>query len=79
MDNQDLKLPPLERAEFVSKAFISPQWVIDPAFLTRLKENIAVKIVGLRMRHLAERMRFEAQIRESEARMFEDMAEIVGK
>ena len=79
MANQDIKLPALERAEFVSRAFISPEWVIDPAFLTRLKEDIAVRIVGLRMRHLAERMRLEAQIRESEARMFDDMSEMLGK
>jgi hypothetical protein len=79
MSPQEVKLPNLERAEFVSRAFISPEWVIDPAFLTRLKENIAVKIVGLRMQHLSERMRLEAQIKESEARMFDDMAQLLGK
>lgn len=79
MSPEEMKLPDLERAEFVSRAFISPEWVIDPAFLTRLKQDIAVKIVGLRMQHLSQRVRLEAQIKESEARMFEDMAELLGK
>jgi hypothetical protein len=78
MSPQEMKLPDLERAEFTSRAFISPEWVIDPAFLTRLKPDIAIKIVGLRMHHLSERMRLEAQIKESEARMFGDMAELLG-
>lgn len=75
---EEMKLTQME-VERSAVARMPKEWVIDPSFLTRFKPDIFTRIVRLRMQHLSERAKLEAQILTSEAEMFEDIARTLEK
>ena len=74
MSPEDMKLPELERAEFLSRGFLRKEWVIDNAFLSRLKTDVAINIIKARMEFLAECAKLEGQMKQLEAKMFTDIS-----
>lgn len=81
MKPEDMKLPNLENVEFLSSAFFRREWVMDPPpfIWWRLKENILVSALKIKMKYRAELAKLEAQAKEIEGKMFEEIAQTLGK
>ncbi len=45
MEPKEMKLPEMEKAEFLSSAFIRKEWIIDPAILRRLRDEVVIDII----------------------------------
>jgi hypothetical protein len=52
MEPKEMKLPEKEKAEFLSSAFIRKEWIIDPAILKRLRDDVVIDIVRIQAEHL---------------------------
>jgi hypothetical protein len=72
MEPKGMKLPELGGAEFIQSTFIPKEWVIDPAFLRRIRDDFAIEIVRVRMDFLAKSAKAEAE-------MFESISKILVK
>ena len=79
MSPKEMQLPQLEAQEVLSSIAIKKEWVIDPAFLTRIKPDIAIAIAARRFNYLAEVTKLEAEAKSIEAKMYSDIAQILGK
>jgi hypothetical protein len=68
-----LKLPDMERAEYLSSAFLRKEWVMDPPpfIWERLKDEVLINILKAKMKYLAEIARLEARAKEIESKMLE--------
>ena len=76
MGNEEIKLPDSKQVEFLSSAFYRKEWVMDPpSFIWwRLKEDILVNVLQTKMKYLAKLSKLEAQAKEIEGQMFEEIA-----
>jgi len=74
MSPEEMKLPDLERVEILSRPFLRKEWVVDPAFLHRLKMDVAISIIKARMEYLAECAKLEGQMKQLEAKMYTDIS-----
>jgi hypothetical protein len=45
MEPKEMKLPEKEKAEIISSVFIQKEWVIDPAALKRLRDDVVIDII----------------------------------
>lgn len=76
MNPEEMKLPEMERSVFASNILIHKEWVMDPPswIVSRLHDDLIIDIYRIKMDHLAEVTKLEAQIREIESRMFSKIA-----
>jgi hypothetical protein len=81
MGNEEIKLPDSKQVEFLSSAFYRKEWVMDPpSFIWwRLKEDILVNVLQTKMKYLAKLSKLEAQAKEIEGQMFEEIAQSMGR
>ena len=76
MNHEEMKLPEMEKSVFASSVLMHKEWVMDPPpwIISRLHDDLIIDIYRIKMDHLAEVTKLEAQIREIESRMFSEIA-----
>lgn len=81
MGNEEMKLPDLKQVEFLSKPFLCWEWRMDPPPFVwwKLKDDILIKVLKTKMQYLAKLTKLEAQAKEIEGKMFEEIAQNLGK
>jgi len=79
MSPKEMQLQQLEAQELISGIAIKKEWVIDPAFLTRIKPELAIGIAKIRFSYLAEATKIEAEMKGLEAKMYGEMAQLLAK
>jgi len=81
MKSEEVKLPNLEKVEFLSSAFLRWEWRMDPPPFVwwRLKDDILISVLKTKIKYLAELTRLEAQAKEIEGKMFEEIAQNLGR
>lgn len=81
MKPEEMGLPNLDKVEFLSSASFRKEWVIDPPpfIWWRLKEDILINVLQVKMKYLAELTKLEARAKELEGEMFKEIGQTLGK
>jgi len=81
MGNEEIKLPDSKQVEFLSSAFYRKEWVMDPPPFVwwKIKEDILLSVLQTKMKYLAKLSKLEAQAKEIEGQMFEEIAQNMGR
>jgi hypothetical protein len=80
MNPEELKLTHVNKEAIISDAVFRNAWVTDPPphYLHRMPDELVTKIYGIKMRHLSRLAKIEAQIKEIEAEMYNDLVKAMG-
>jgi hypothetical protein len=81
MGNEEIKLPDSKQVEFLSSAFYRKEWVMDPPPFVwwKIREDILLSVLQTKMKYLAKLSKLEAQAKEIEGQMFEEIAQNMGR
>ena len=81
MGNEEMKLPDSKQVEFLSSAFYRKEWVMDPPPFVwwKIREDILLSVLQTKMKYLAKLSKLEAQAKEIEGQMFEEIAQNMGR
>lgn len=81
MGNEEIKLPNSKQVEFLSSAFYRKEWVMDPPPFVwwKIREDILLSVLQTKMKYLAKLSKLEAQAKEIEGQMFEEIAQNMGR
>jgi len=81
MANEDIKLPDLGQVEFLSKSYIQKEWVMDPPPFVwwKIRDEVLINVLQTKMKYLSKLSKLEAQAKEIEGQMYEEIAQQMGK
>lgn len=81
MGNEEMKLPDLRQVEFLSKSYFQREWVMDPPPFVwwKVRDDVLVHVLQTKMKYLAKLSKLEAQAKEIEGQMYEEIAQQMGK
>jgi len=81
MGNEEMKLPDLKQVEFLSKAYLPKEWVMDPPPFVwwKIRDDVLVNVLQTKMKYLARLSKLEAQAKEIEGQMYEEIAQQMGR
>lgn len=81
MGNEEIKLPDSKQVEFLSSAFYRKEWVMDPPPFVwwKIREDVLLSVLQTKMKYLAKLSKLEAQAKEIEGQMFEEIAQNMGR
>ena len=68
------------KVEFMSPALFQNEWVIDSPFIwERLKDDIFINVLKIKMNYLAEYSKLGARVNELQGKMYQEMAQTLGR
>jgi len=81
MGNEEMRLPDLKQVEFLSKSYYPREWVMDPPPFTwwKIKDDVLVNVLQTKMKYLSKLSKLEAQAKEIEGQMYEEIAQQMGR
>ena len=81
MGNEEMKLPDAKQVEFLSSTFLRKEWVMDPPPFVwwKIKDDILVNVLQTKIKYLAKFSKLEAQAKELEGQMYEEIAKQMGR
>lgn len=81
MGNQEMKLPDAKQVEFLSKSYLPKEWVMDPPPFVwwKIRDDILVNVLQTKIKYLAKLSKLEAQAKEIEGQMYEEIAKQMGR
>ena len=81
MGNEEMRLPNSKQVEFLSKSYYPKEWVMDPPSFVwwKIRDDVLVNILQTKMKYLAKLSKLEAQAKEIEGQMYEEIAQQMGK
>jgi len=81
MGNEEIRLPDAKQVEFLSSAFLRKEWVMDPPPFVwwKIRDDVLVNVLQTKMKYLAKFSKLEAQAKEIEGQMYEEIAQQMGR
>ena len=81
MGNEEIRLPDSKQVEFLSKSYYPKEWVMDPPPFVwwKIRDDILINVLQTKMKYLARLSKLEAQAKEIEGQMYEEIAQQMGK
>ena len=81
MGNEEVRLPDAKQVEFLSSTFLRKEWVMDPPPFVwwKMRDDVLVNVLQTKMKYLAKFSKLEAQAKEIEGQMYEEIAQQMGK
>jgi len=81
MGNEEVRLPDAKQVEFLSSTFLHKEWVMDPPPFVwwKMRDDVLVNVLQTKMKYLAKFSKLEAQAKEIEGQMYEEIAQQMGK
>ena len=81
MGNEEIRLPDSKQVEFLSSAFYRKEWVMDPPPFVwwKIREDILISVLQTKMKYLGKLSKLEAQAKEIEGQMYEEIAKNMGR
>ncbi len=81
MGKEEMKLPDLSQVEFLSKSYLPREWVMDPPPFVwwKIRDEVLVNVLQTKVKYLAKLSKLEAQAKEIEGQMYEEIAQQMGK
>lgn len=81
MGNEEIRLPDLNQVEFLSRSYLQREWVMDPPPFVwwKIRDDVLINVLQTKMKYLAKLSKLEAQAKEIEGQMYEEIAQQMGK